>query len=109
MNYSAWSSGTIKNLSYNFYFDIIQVIEAIYTFNDITTRIGMDKHANDEGKATKSKLIQYKGNIYYIKIIFPDGTVVMPIGQSEYRYEYLFRIAFPDGSKVLGIQEMIIQ
>ena len=95
-NHSAWPARVIKDLSYNYYFDITEIIEAGLTVEDITTRIGADQHSGDEGKASISEPIQYKDNIYYVKISYGDGRVVMPSGQSECRGEIQFRISIPD-------------
>ena len=99
MNHSAWPTRVIKDLSFNYYFDITETIEAGFTAKDITVKIGTQQHANDEGVATISEPIQHKGNIYYVKISFGDGRVVMPTGQSEHRAEIQFRVGLPDGTK----------
>ena len=96
MNHSAWPARVIKDLSYNYYFDVTEIIEAGLSVEDIKTRIGADQHSGDEGKATISEPIQYKDNIYYVKISYGDGRVVMPSGQSEHRGEIQFRIYLPD-------------
>ena len=96
MNHSAWPARVIKDLSYNYYFDVTEIIEAGYSPKDIKTRIGADQHSGDEGKASISEPIQYKDNIYYVKISYGDGRVVMPSGQSEHRGEIQFRIYLPD-------------
>ena len=100
MNHSAWPARVIKDLSYNYYFDITELIEGGLTVDDITTRLGMDQHSGDEGKASITPPIHYKDNIYYVKISFGDGRVVMPSGQSEHRAEVQFRISIPDYVKV---------
>ena len=41
-NHSAWPARVIKDLSYNYYFDITEIIEAGLTVEDITTRIGIN-------------------------------------------------------------------
>ena len=96
MNHSAWPARVIKDLSYNYYFDVTEIIEAGYSVEDIKTRIGADQHSGDEGKASISEPIQYQDNIYYVKISYGDGRVVMPSGQSEHRGEIQFRIYLPD-------------
>ena len=58
----------------------------------------MDQHSGDEGKISISEPIQYKDNIYYVKLTFNDGRVVMPTGQSEHRSEAQFRISLPDNA-----------
>ena len=67
-NHSAWPARVIKDLSYNYYFDITEIIEAGLTVEDITTRIGADQHSGDEGKASISEPIQYKDNIIFIML-----------------------------------------
>ena len=98
MNHSAWPTRVIKDLSFNYYFDISEVIEAGFTAKDIVAKIGTQQHSGDEGKAEISEPIQYKENIYYVKITFGDGRVIMPTGQSEHRAEVQFRVGLPDGS-----------
>lgn len=96
MNHSAWPARVIQNLSYNYYFDISELVDAGYSIDDVSVRIGYDQHASDEGKMTISDPIHYKDNIYYVKLSFADGSVVMPTGQSEHRSECQFRISIPD-------------
>ena len=96
MNHSAWPTRVIKDLSYNYYFDISEVLDAGLTLDDITVRIGNDQHKGDEGELSISGPHLYKGTIYYVKLSFNDGRVVMPTGQSEHRSECQFRISIPD-------------
>ena len=96
MNHSAWPARTVKNLSYNYYFDISELVDAGYSINDVSVRVGYDQHASDKGAISISDPIQYSGNIYYVKLSFADGSVVMPTGQSEHRSECQFRISIPD-------------
>ncbi len=96
MNHTAWPARTIKDLSYNYYFDISELVDAGYSINDVTVKIGYDQHSGYEGKISISDPIQYKDNIYYVKLSFADGSVVMPTGQSEHRSECQFRISIPD-------------
>ncbi len=99
MNHSAWPSRVIQDLSYNYYFDITELVEQGYSISDVQVKIGSDQHSGDEGKCTISDPIQYDGNIYYVKITFGDGRVVMPTGQSEHRSELQFRVGIPDSLK----------
>ena len=96
MNHSAWTTRVIKDLSYNYYFDISEVLDAGLTLDDITVRIGNDQHKGTEGEVSISGPHLYKGTVYYVKISFNDGRVVMPTGQSEHRSECQFRISIPD-------------
>lgn len=96
MNHSAWPARTIKDLSYNYYFDISELIDAGLSIDDVTVKVGTDQHSGDKGKISISDPIHYDGNIYYVKLSFADGSVVMPTGQSEHRSECQFRISIPD-------------
>lgn len=96
MNHSAWPARTITDLSYNYYFDITELVDAGYSISDVSVRIGYDQHSSDKGVMSISDPIQYDGNIYYVKLSFADGSVVMPTGQSEHRSECQFRISIPD-------------
>ena len=96
MNHSAWPTRVIKDLSYNYYFDISEVLDAGLTLDDISVKIGNDQHKGDEGELSISGPHLYKGTVYYVKLTFNDGRVVMPTGQSEHRSECQFRISIPD-------------
>lgn len=96
MNHSAWPARVIKDLSYNYYFDISELVDAGYSISDVKVQKGTDQHSGDEGVATVSDPIHYKDNIYYVKITLGDGRVVMPTGQSEHRSELQFRIGIAD-------------
>lgn len=99
MNHSAWPARVIKDLSYNYYFDISEIVDKGFSIDDVVVTKGTDQHSGDEGAATVSEPIQYDGNIYYVKITFGDGRVVMPTGQSEHRSELQFRIGISDSLK----------
>lgn len=99
MNHSAWPTRTIKDLSYNYYFDITELVEKGFSIADVTAKVNYDQHSSDKGKISISEPIQYSGNIYYVKLTFADGSVVMPTGQSEHRSECQFRISIPDNLK----------
>ncbi|MBQ8010640.1 MAG: glycoside hydrolase family 9 protein [Oscillospiraceae bacterium] len=96
MNHSAWPARQIKDLSYNYYFDITELVDAGFSINDVSVKVGYDQHSSDKGAISISDPIQYDGNIYYVKLSFADGSVVMPTGQSEHRSECQFRISIPD-------------
>ncbi len=96
MNHSAWPARQITDLSYNYYFDITELVDAGFSISDVSVRVGYDQHSSDKGAISISDPIQYDGNIYYVKLSFADGSVVMPTGQSEHRSECQFRIAIAD-------------
>ncbi len=98
-NHSAWPARTIQNLSYNYYFEISEIVDKGFSISDVSVKINNDQHSGDEGACTISEPVHYDGNIYYVKITFGDGRVVMPTGQSEHRSELQFRVSIPDSLK----------
>ena len=96
MNHSAWPTRVIKDLSYNYYFDIQEILDAGLSLDDISIKIGNDQHKGDEGKLSISGPHLYKDTTYYVKLSFNDGRVVMPTGQAEHKSECQFRISIPD-------------
>ncbi len=95
-NHSAFPARVVKDLSYRYFFDISEMLEAGYTADDISVRIGYDEYSDTQ----LSKPVQYDGSVYYVEISYPDGTVVRPTGQSEHQAELQFRISAPEGTKV---------
>ncbi|MCQ2464956.1 MAG: glycoside hydrolase family 9 protein [Oscillospiraceae bacterium] len=96
VNHSAWPARYITDLSYNYYFDISELLDAGLTADDITAKIGYDEWA----QATVEGPVQYDGNIYYIKIKYSDGSVLAPIGKEQEKAEIQVRISIPDANKV---------
>lgn len=95
-NHSAFPARIINNLSYRYFVDLTEVFDAGYKAEDIKVTIGYDEH-----KGTQiSQLKQFKGNIYYTEILYVDGSLIRPSGQSEHQAELQFRIAMPAGTKV---------
>ena len=93
-NHSAWPARVIVDLSYNYYFDLSEVFEAGYGLEDIEIKTGYD----EVGDTQISAPIKYDGTIYYVKITYPDGSHLAPIGQSEHQLELQFRISVPGGT-----------
>ena len=96
VNHSAWPARYIKDLSYNYYFDISEILDAGLTADDITVKIGYDEWAQAEIEGPT----QYDGNIYFIKVKYSDGSVLAPIGKEQEKAELQVRIAIPDANKV---------
>ena len=96
VNHSAWPARYIKDLSYNYYFDISEILDAGLTADDITVKIGYDEWAQAEIEGPA----QYDGNIYFIKVKYSDGSVLAPIGKEQEKAELQVRIAIPDANKV---------
>ncbi|MGN0604886.1 MAG: glycoside hydrolase family 9 protein [Oscillospiraceae bacterium] len=96
-NHSAWPARVVKDLSYNYYMDLSEVFAAGLTENDVTCKIGYDEWNNC---TISEHPIKYDGNIYYVKISYEDGSLVMPTGQSEHQGEIQFRISVPDNNPI---------
>lgn len=90
-NRSGWPARASESMSFNYYLDLSEVIEAGYGPEDITVTAG----GYNQG-ATVSGLKPYDVNnhIYYTTIDF-SGTRIYPGGQSAFRKEVQFRIAAP--------------
>ncbi len=96
VNHSAWPARYISDLSYNYYFDISELLDAGLTVDDITVKIGYDEWNQAEALGP----YQYDGNIYYIKIKYSDGSILAPIGKEQEKAELQVRISIPDANKV---------
>ncbi|GAA0383628.1 glycoside hydrolase family 9 protein [Paenibacillus motobuensis] len=90
-NRSSWPARVSDAMSFNYYIDISEAIEAGYGPEDITVSAG----GYNQG-ATVSPLLPYDADnhIYYTKVDF-SGTPIYPGGQSAYKKEVQFRIAAP--------------
>ena len=92
-NRSAWPARFIKDLNFNYYFDLSEVFAAGASVNDLTVRIG-----NSEFPTVISDIKHYSGTIYYVNVRFLDGTNIYPGGQSEFSGEVQFRISAPQAT-----------
>lgn len=90
-NRSGWPARASDKMSFNYYVDLTETVEAGYGPEDITVTAG----GYNQG-ATVSPLKPYDTNnhIYYTTVDF-SGTRIYPGGQSAYRKEVQFRIAAP--------------
>ena len=101
MNHTAWPTRVAKNISYNYYFNISELLDAGLTIDDVSVRCGSQQYGEGEqGYATVSGPYKYdgdsSGNTYYVKVQFEDGRAIQPTGQSEHRDEVQFRVYIPD-------------
>ena len=101
MNHTAWPARVAKNISYNYYFDVSELLAAGLSVDDITVKSNSQQYQEgQQGYATVSGPYKYEGdptgNTYYAKIQFEDGRAIQPTGQSEHRDEVQFRISIPD-------------
>ena len=111
MNHTAWPTRMAENVSYNYYFDISELLEAGLSADNLTASINSQQYQaeGEAGFATISQPQKYEGdpsgNTYFVKIQYKDGRAIMPTGQSEHRAEVQFRISIPDaidGKSTLG-------
>lgn len=86
------------NMSYRYYFDVSEVIEAGFSPSDIVVRVDRDQATMYDGvtSAQVSEITQYDGNIYYIEISYPDGRVAMPVSEGRNQCEIMLALVFPN-------------
>lgn len=102
MNHTAWPTRVAENVSFNYYFDVSEVLAAGNSVDDIVCEIKSQQYQTpgEAGYATISGPYKYEGdatgNTYYAKIQYEDGRAIMPTGQSEHRAEVQFRVSIPD-------------
>jgi Cellulose binding domain./Glycosyl hydrolase family 9./Domain of unknown function. len=89
-NQSGWPARVGDRLSFRYFVDLTEVIEAGYGIDDI--KISTNYNAG----ATVTGLYPWNAdkNIYYVNVDF-TGTRIYPGGQSAYKKEVQFRIAAP--------------
>lgn len=89
-NQSGWPARMGDKLSFHYFVDISEVIEAGYDVNDITISTNYNSGAEVTG------LIPWdvENNIYYVNVDF-TGTKIFPGGQPAFKKEIQFRIAAP--------------
>ncbi len=94
-NRSAWPAKIGDKLSFKYFIDISELLDAGITADQITTK------SNYNMGATVSELLPWdvSNNIYYVNVDF-TGTDIYPGGQSEFRKEVQFRISGPQDTKV---------
>lgn len=97
-NHSAWPARIEDNLSYRYYMDLSEVINAGFQPGDVVMRVDRDqaKMYDDYTPAQISEVQHYKDNIYYIEVTYPDGRVAMPISEGQHQCELMLALVFPD-------------
>ncbi len=97
-NHSAWPARVEDNLSYRYYMDLSEVLDAGYSASDVVVRVDRDqaKMYSDCEPAQISEIQHYQGNIYYIEVTYPDGTAAMPISEGRNQCELMLALVFPD-------------
>lgn len=99
-NHSAWPARIEDNMSFRYYVDLSEVLEAGYTADDVVIRVDRDQAAMYSGEGVKpaevSGMKHYKYNIYYVEISYPDGRAAIPISEGRHQCETMLAIVFPD-------------
>ncbi|MGN0612530.1 MAG: glycoside hydrolase family 9 protein [Porcipelethomonas sp.] len=98
-NHTAWPARVVDNMSYRYYFDVSEVIAAGYTANDIVVRVDRDQAGSmygEEYAAVISPITQYKDNIYYIEVSYPNGEAVLPISEGRCQCETMLALVYPN-------------
>lgn len=101
MNHTAWPARVQKDISYRYFFDVSELIEAGYSIDILKVEGKSQQYREGEqGYAEVSGPYKYEGdpsgNTYYAEIKFLDGRAIQPTGQSEHRDEVQFRVSIPD-------------
>ncbi|MFS1512083.1 glycoside hydrolase family 9 protein [Chengkuizengella sp. SCS-71B] len=89
-NRSGWPSIVGNQLSFKYFIDISEVVDAGYDVSDVTVELGTN------GGAVISPLIQWEDNVYYVTIDF-TGTEIYPGDINQYRKSAYFSFEVPDG------------
>nr|P23659.1 RecName: Full=Endoglucanase Z; AltName: Full=Avicelase I; AltName: Full=Endo-1,4-beta-glucanase; AltName: Full=Thermoactive cellulase; Flags: Precursor [Thermoclostridium stercorarium] len=92
-NQSGWPARVADKLSFRYFVDLTELIEAGYSASDVT----ITTNYNAGAKVTGLHPWNEAENIYYVNVDF-TGTKIYPGGQSAYRKEVQFRIAAPQNT-----------
>lgn len=99
-NHSAWPARVQDNISFRYYMDLSEVINAGKSPEDVVIRCDRDQSAMYSGKGVKnaeiSEIKHYKDNIYYVEVNLPDGRAVLPVSEGMQQCEILLAFVFPD-------------
>lgn len=99
-NHSAWPARIQDNISFRYYMDLSEFVDAGTNPEDIVIRCDRDQSAMYSDKGVKqaeiSNPIKYDGNIYYIEVNLPDGRAVMPVSEGMQQCEILIAFVCPN-------------
>ena len=102
-NHTAWPARIVDNISMRYYMDLSEIIDAGLDPTSVEMRVDRDQtgmYSGDGVKAAEiSKPKQYKGNIYYVEVNFPDGRAFMPISEGNHQCEILLALVYPNYGK----------
>ncbi len=99
-NHSAWPARVQDNISFRYYMDLSEIIDAGKSPESVVVRCDRDQSAMYSGKGVKnaeiSEIKHYKDNIYYVEVNLPDGRAVLPVSEGMQQCEILLAFVFPD-------------
>ncbi|MBQ3567121.1 MAG: glycoside hydrolase family 9 protein [Oscillospiraceae bacterium] len=97
-NHTAWPARVVDNMSYRYYFDASEIINAGFSASDVVVRVDRDqaKMYGEEYAAVISPVTQYKDNIYYIEVAYPNGEAILPISEGRNQCETMLALVFPN-------------
>lgn len=97
-NHTAWPARVVDNLSYRYYFDVSEILDAGYKVSDIQMRIDRDQATmyGQEYAAEVSPITQYKDNIYYVEFKYPNGEAILPISEGRNQCEIMLALVYPN-------------
>lgn len=99
-NHSAWPARVQDNISFRYYMDLSEFIDAGINPEDIVIRCDRDQSAMYASKGIKtaeiSKPIKYDESIYYIEVNLPDGRAVLPVSEGMQQCEILIAFVCPN-------------
>lgn len=99
-NHSAWPARVQDHLSFRYYMDLTEVLDAGFSASDVTVRCDRDQSAMYAAKGVQqaeiSALQHDSGNIYYVEVTFPDGRAVLPVSEGMQQCEILLALVYPN-------------
>lgn len=99
-NHSAWPARVQDNISFRYYMDLSEFVDAGIDPESIVIRCDRDQSAmyasNGVKSAEISKPIKYDGNIYYVEVTLPDGRAVLPISEGMQQCEIMLAFVCPN-------------
>ena len=100
-NQTAWPARVVDNLSYRYYMDLSEVIDAGCKPEDVVIRCDRDQSAmySEVTPAQISGIQHYSGTIYYVEITYPDGRAAIPISEGRYQCETMLALVYPNYGK----------
>lgn len=103
-NHTAWPARIVDNMSYRYYLDATEIINAGFKPEDIVVRVDRDQATmyGEEYAAKISPITHYQDNIYYIEVTYPDGRAVMPISEGRNQCRNYAGTCIPKLSDRLG-------